>query len=130
MLKIWILVAIAVVATSTSPEDKNDDFRLYGGQSQFAISMMNSLSRSYQKQSIFFAPHGIYRTLLRAYVGSGGAIKQSLKEVLFLDWAKDENDIADAYKTEKSARDARSYGDKIHFSSADKFYIPKDVMIP
>lgn len=124
-----ILVAITLISSLVSLEE-DVNYRLYRGQAQFAVSILNTLAKLNPEKNLFLSPHSIYRTLLRAYIGSGGAIKESLREVLFLDWTNDENDITDAYKVEKIARAARFSGDNIHFSSSDKFYVPRDVMLP
>lgn len=133
MSKIWILAIIFIVITSVFLEDvpiqRNDDSRLYRGQSHFVVAMMKSLKKIYPRKNLFFSPHSIYRTLLRAYIGSGGEIKDSLKEVLFLDWIQHENDIDNAYKAEKIARAKRFTGEKIHFNSSDKFYVTKNAML-
>lgn len=131
MLKIWLLAATAVIVMSspTSTEDKSCSFRLYQGQSRFAVSMIKSLSKNHPRSNLFFSPHTIYRTLIRAYIGSGGAIKKSLKNALFLDWSSDENDVADAYKMEKLARAERFSGDSIHFKSVDKFFVTRNIML-
>lgn len=130
MSRISILFAITLIISLVSLEEQDVNYRLYRGQMQFAVSMLNALAKQNPGKNLFFSSHSIYRTLLRAYIGSGGEIKESLKEILFLDWANDDIDITNAYKAEKIGRVARLSGDNIHFSSSDKFYVPKDVMIP
>lgn len=130
MFKIWFLAAFAVIiVASHPPREQNEHFRLYRGQIRFAVSMIKSLRKYNPQSNIFCSPHSVYRILLRAYIGTGGAIKQSLSDVLFLDWAKDENDIADAYVNEKLARSKRFLGERIHFNSVDKFYITRKAML-
>lgn len=128
MWKICILAAIIFVVSSV-PAEENYDFHLYRGQTQFALSIMCSLRRIHAGKNLFFSPHSIYRTLLRAYISANDEIKASLKDVLFLDWAKHETDVIDAYKTEKIARAARHLGEHIHFNSVDKFYVTRNIML-
>lgn len=131
MLKFCILLTITLAITSGMDvlQRRDDAFRLYRGQGRFAVSMMTSLRKIHPGKNLFFSPHSVYRTLIRAYIGTGGEIKDSLKEILFLDWVRHENDIDDAYKAEKIARATRFEGTRIQFTSVDKFYITRNAML-
>lgn len=132
MLKFWALAITLIVVSSVLLEGVSilrDDVRLYRGESQFTVSFMKSLKKIYPGKNLFFSPYSVYRTLVRAFIGSGGEIKDSLKEALFLDWVLDDKDIDDAYKAEKIARAARFTGEKIRFNSSDKFYVTRNVML-
>lgn len=130
MLKICVLAAIAIIVASTPV--RKDPFRLCGGQSQFTVSVMMTLMKDNPETNIFFSSHSSYRALLLAYMGSTGATEQALKKHLFLDWANDKTNVANAYKFEwltKQVRTAARVGKAVRFNSVDKLYLANSVQL-
>ena len=128
MLKIWILVAIAVVpfVAPFPTNDQNEDaYRLNAGQHDFSISMLKMLEKNYPGQNHIFSPHSTYRALLQSYLSLDLSKEtvESLERSLHLDWAKSEGDVVDAYRAESTARANRVLGDTIEFESANKLYV-------
>lgn len=86
---------------------------------------MKSLQKAAPTKSHFFSPHSTYRALLLAYFGAEGSTRESLERALYLDWATNESQVANAYQQESIAQSARSFGDQIQFNSVDKLYVTK-----
>lgn len=100
--------------------------RLYGGQNDFALSMLKTVTKHNQQSSLIFSPHSTYRALLLAYFGAEGETKQSLKGVMHMDWAENENDVTDAYKAELMTRSTRFADQRLQFNSVDRLYVSQE----
>lgn len=84
------------------------------------------MKRNDPSENQFISPHSIYRALLLAYFGAEGKTKEDLEKAMFLDWAENKNDVADAFKRELKARVERFSGKSIQFNSVDKLYVTKN----
>lgn len=130
MLRIWVLFAFVVAVSSSTYklQEIDGNFRLYHGQRQFAMSMLNVLTKS-NPESFFFSPHSTYRALILAYMGAEGRTKENLRASMFLDWANDKTNVMSAYKLESIARSARFADKSIQFNSADKLYVTQNAQL-
>lgn len=128
-----LLVAVALLPLAWTQCLSRDDStkltadKLYFGQRNFSVSLLDALQKARPNESLFFSPHSTYRALLLAYFGANGETEESLKKTLRLDWAKSKADVSHAYELEKIARDGRSQHQTVEFNSVDKFYFSKQV---
>lgn len=104
-------------------------FRLYRGQSQFALSMLKSLNNEKPQNNHIFSPHSTYRALVLAYFGAEGKTKETLEKSMYMNWAKSRSDVADAYKAELIARSERFLGRKLQFNSVDRLFVSQEAIL-
>ncbi|BFF90178.1 serine protease inhibitor 88Ea [Drosophila madeirensis] len=103
--------------------------RLYHGQQNFAVSMLDVIRTSTPNDNVFFSPYSTYHALLLAYFGSSGETEQQLRSVLNLDWAESKEMVRSAYSMEKRNREARSKKSPLEFSSADRMYFDQETQL-
>lgn len=105
----------------------NNPFRLYRGQSSFALSMLKTLEKQNPQKNHIFSPHSTYRALLLTYFGIEGKTKNAMEKSMHMDWAEGRSDVADAYKAELMARSERFLGHPLQFNSVDRVYVSQNV---
>lgn len=103
--------------------------KLYLGQRNFSVSLLDALQAATPTESLFFSPHSTYHALLMAYFGARGETEAALRKTLRLDWATNKAEVSEAYHLEHTARKIRSENQSIEFHSVDKIYVAKEVDI-
>lgn len=107
--------------------DRHDPFRIYKGQKQFAVSLLNAIKKTAPEGNHFFSPHSMYHALLLAYFGAEGKTMKSLEKALVLDKLSGKSDVVRAYKNLKGFKnDWRTSGRSIQFNTVDKIYVTKE----
>lgn len=103
--------------------------RLYLGQRNFSVSLLDALHAATPSESLFFSPHSTYHALLMAYFGAQGDTEAALKKVLQLEWATNKAEVSKAYHLEHTARKIHAENQTVEFHSVDKIYVDKQVNI-
>ncbi|EDV42143.1 uncharacterized protein Dana_GF17157 [Drosophila ananassae] len=101
--------------------------KLYQGQQNFAVSMLDVIRNSTPNENVFFSPYSTYHALLLAYFGSSGETEKQLAKVLHLDWAESKEMVRSAYMVEKKNRENRSLKMPLEFASADRIFFAQDL---
>lgn len=134
MDKSWVVIALMALFPLVWSQclTRNDTARLsadklYYGQRNFSVSLLNALQKATPNDSLIFSPHSTFRALLLAYFGANGDTEKSLAEVLHLDWAKSKADVEHAYVLERQARANRAEHQSVEFKSVDKLFFDKKV---
>lgn len=103
--------------------------KLYAGQQEFTLEMLDKVNRISSHENVFFSSYSVFNALLLAYFGSSQQTERSLKNVLKLTWTENKFDVMQAYRLEKSMRIKRSRNSSIEFRSADRLYFDKTVTV-
>ncbi|XP_055307140.1 serine protease inhibitor 88Ea-like [Sitodiplosis mosellana] len=117
----WVIADGEGIVRSMNP------YRLYRGQSHFALSMLKAMTKQNPQNNQIFSPHSTYRALLIAYFGTEGQSMKSLGKSMYMDWADDKKYNARSYKAELMARSERFLGQGLQFNSVDRLYVSKEV---
>lgn len=126
-----LLSATAIRAQCLSDDDtiKSTADKLYLGQRNFSVSLLDALQAATPSESLFFSPHSTYHALLMAYFGAQGNTEAALKKTLQLDWAVNKAEVSKAYHLEHTQRKIRAENQSVEFHSVDKIYVSKEVEI-
>lgn len=103
--------------------------KLYAGQQEFTLSMLEQVNRVSSHENVFFSSYSVFHALLLAYFGSSQQTERSLKNVLKLDWTENKFDVMQAYRLEKTMRAKRAKNASVEFRSADRLYFDKTVRV-
>ena len=103
--------------------------KLYNGQQEFTLNLLEQVNRISSQENVFFSPYSVFHALLLAYFGSTQQTEKSLKNVLKLDWTDNKVDVMQAYRLEKSMRAKRGRNSSVEFKSADRLYFDKSVRV-
>lgn len=103
--------------------------KLYAGQQEFTLNLLEQVNRISSQENVFFSPYSVFHALLLAYFGSTNQTEQSLKKVLKLDWTENKFDVMQAYRLEKSMRIKRAKNASVDFRSADRLYFDNSVKV-
>lgn len=110
--------------------DLYNPFRIYKGQRQFAISLLNAIKKIAPEDNHFFSPHSTYHALLLAYFGAEGDTMKSLEKALGLDRLFGKSDVVRAYKNLKNLKkDWHTSERSIQFNTVDKVYVTKEAQL-
>lgn len=138
MRSMWFLAAFLAVSVSSQCLSTNDvgsslnkgiKTKLYSGQQDFTLSLLEQVNRVSSTENVFFSPYSVFHALLLAYFGSSSNTEQSLKRVLKLDWTENKFDVMQAYRLEKTMRNKRAKNSSVEFRSADRLYFDKTVRV-
>lgn len=126
-----VLMSTACRAQCLSDDDniKSTPDKLYLGQRNFSVSLLDALQAATPSESLFFSPHSTYHALLMAYFGARGDTEAALKKTLRLDWAENKAEVSKAYHLEHTARKIRAENQSVEFHSIDKIYVAKEVEV-
>lgn len=129
VIGVLALMPIAIRAQCLSEDDnvKSKANKLYLGQRNFSVSLLDALQAATPSESLFFSPHSTYHALLMAYFGAQGETEAALQRTLQLDWASSKAEVGEAYNLEQVARQLRFKNRTVEFHSVDKIYVAKDV---
>lgn len=125
------LMSTEIRAQCLSEDDtiKSTADKLYLGQRNFSVSLLDALQAATPTESLFFSPHSTYHALLMAYFGARGETETALRKTLRLDWATNKAEVSEAYHLEHTARKIRAENQSVEFHSVDKIYVAKEVDI-
>lgn len=131
-----MVIGVTLVPTVCRAQCLSDDDtikstadKLYLGQRNFSVSLLDALQAATPSESLFFSPHSTYHALLMAYFGAQGETEAALKKTLQLDWATNKAEVSKAYHLEHTARKIRAENQSVEFHSIDKIYVAKEVEI-
>lgn len=109
--------------TPPSPTSRS---QLYRGEQSFTLNMLRAINQTAPHGNVFYSPYSTYHALLLAYFGAAGRTEQELRDVLQLNWARNKNEVFQAYRLEKQLRRLRDQNAAITFRSVDKVYVTQD----
>lgn len=131
-----MVIGVTLVPTVCRAQCLSDDDtikstadKLYLGQRNFSVSLLDALQVATPSESLFFSPHSTYHALLMAYFGAQDETEAALKKTLQLDWATNKAEVSKAYHLEHTARKIRAENQSVEFHSIDKIYVAKEVEI-
>lgn len=110
--------------TISSKESKN---KLYFGQQNFTVNLLDAINKATPNENIFFSPYSTYHALLLAYFGAKGQTEENLKNALHLQWATNKFEVMQSYRVETAMRQKYARRSGVQFSAADKIYVAKSV---
>lgn len=135
-LLVAVLISVALLPIATRAQCLSDDDtvkstadKLYLGQRNFSVSLLDALQAATPSESLFFSPHSTYHALLMAYFGAQGETEAALRKTLRLDWATNKAEVSKAYHLEHTERKIRAENRSVEFHSVDKIYVAKEVEI-
>lgn len=129
---------------------KGSKSKLYSGEQEFTLSLLEQVNRISSTENVFFSPYSVFHALLlgetfenvihtvryvieltppTAYFGSTNQTEQSLRNVLKLNWTESKFDVMQAYRLEKNMRIKRAKNSSVDFRSADRLYFDKTVRV-
>lgn len=103
--------------------------KLYSGQQDFTLSLLEQVNRVTSTENVFFSSYSVFHALLLAYFGAKNQTEEGLKNVLRMQWAENKFDVMQAYRLEKSLRAKRAKNSSVEFRSADRLYFDKSVKV-
>ncbi|KAH8385070.1 hypothetical protein KR200_003020 [Drosophila serrata] len=127
---LMVLPALALASLCDVPVTPNNlvpRTNLYQSQKNFAVSMLDAISKRTPSGNLFFSPYSTYNALLLAYFGSSGETEKELVRVLHLDWASSKEMVRSAYMVEKKLLASRLRKNPLEFSSVGRIFYAKDL---
>lgn len=117
MKKIVLFAAFAILIPFALSYHK----KLSYSELQFSSSMLKKMMET-ANGNIVFSPYSTYRVLLLLFFGSNGATKQSLQQVLNLDWIESVEVLQQMYLTDKQEPENRIRQQENGFSTTDAIF--------
>lgn len=100
--------------------------KLYSGEQEFSLNMLDAITKVSPNDNIFFSPYSVFHALLLAYFGAANQTQKYLENVLHLDTNIMKSQYKSIYLTRKNFY---SKAEGTVFNSADRLFVDKNVKL-
>jgi len=128
LLGLFPVLALAVLDTPDHSYAK-EFTRIYKGERDFSIRLMQQIRNIYPNSNLFFSPFSTYNALLLAYFGSSSQTEMELYNVLNLKWAAKKEQVRSAYILNKRQHQSRVRQSPLELSSVNRIFVDNSVTV-
>ncbi|XP_016961604.1 serine protease inhibitor 88Ea [Drosophila biarmipes] len=128
LLGLFPVLALAVF-NRPDPSYAKGFTRIYEGERDFSLRIMQQIRKSFPNDNLFFSPFSNYNALLLAFLASSGETEVELVQALSLNWARNKEQVRTAYVLNRNEHQMRIRQSPFELSSVNRIFVDKSVSV-